>query len=293
MAGLIIVFVAINYAYRPTLLSYSLYSTLVDQVSLMVLGAQEPIVPSSYTRFQAAWRSPGIYLALTGLQWIIAIGSIAAWADNLRNLKKLDRGRWLLWLMHSSFGFLLVFGIVADYAGFLNKNLQLRMFTPFTMFSCAMVADYLIRLLRRSGLRLRRLAVLASTVLCMAGFATVALKITNDPSLGNQWLFYTKPESRVGSWMQVHLDNAVVWTDSWDHLPEIFLFDQGYPSADRNNYFWGFVDYRFDYIVKTKPNLYRANRVGAPLPSTAGYDRIYDNGIAELFKFPAKTPYQR
>ncbi len=297
MACFVLVFIFINYTYRPAIQFYSIFTSLTDKISLLLFGTQQVETPSSYQAFSMAWRSQPIYLMLTGLQWLIVIVSLVAWGIGLFNLSKMDQKRWLLWLMYSAFGFLAAFGMVADYSNFLNSNLQMRMFTPLALFSSIMVADLIAQDFRKLVVRKRHLAVIASisiVLIFIFGAAMVVLKVTNDPVLGNQWLFYTPAELAPAKWINNNeIQQQQVWVDTSEHLPRTYYFWEGFRPIIPYQYIYGVLQSPSPYTLISELTRLRANRSGVSLPETDGQNRVYDNGQVQLYHRRPLTQYQR
>jgi hypothetical protein len=290
----LIVFIFINYTYSPALNTYYYFSDFSDRVSLLLLGSQPLETPTSYQIFGLAWRSQGAYLALTGIQWLITLVSLVVWGSGLFSLHSMDKKQWLLWLMYGAFGGLLLFGLVADYTGFMSTNLQLRMFTPFTLFSSPLAAGLLLAGFRKLHLHWRRLAAAAAVVVMMLGAATVALKVTNDPIFGNQWLFYTPAELAPLTWLE---NSGVVphqvWVDTWEHISIADYFWNGFRPLVQDQYRYGRYPANISYTVISQLSLLRANRSGIAMPEVSGQLRLYDDGTSQVYHRRPLTPYQR
>ncbi len=294
LAGSALVFIFINYTYLPALSSYYYFSDLWDKVSLLLLGGQPVDTPASYQAFARAWRSQGAYLFLTGLQWVIVGISLIGWGFGLFRLSRLNQKRWLLWLMYSAFGALLAFGVAADYLGFMSANLQLRMFTAFCLFSSPMAAAFLVDGFRSLRVNTRKLAAAAAAVIIIVGAATVALKVTNDPAFGNQWLFYTPAELAPASWLdKAGVQKNQLWVDTWEHLSIIYNFWEGSRPFMPYQYGIGTKQSPVPYTLITDLTRIRANRSGISMPDTDDQLQVYDNGQVQIYHRRPITPYQR
>jgi hypothetical protein len=289
-----LVYIMINYAYPPAMQFYSLFTTMLDKVGLVVLGGQEAAAPASYQVAANTWRSQWSYLALTGWQWLIALLSLLAWGIGLVKLTHLDQKRWLLWLLYSASGVLLAYGVVADLGGFMSANMQVRMFTSFALFSSPLVADLVAQRLRRVRPSRRSLAGVAGVLLLVVGAGATLLKVTNDPSFGNQWFFYSPAELAPSPWLRQHqVERPLVWLDIQDHLASAYYFWEGERPYTWERYLYGSPQSVPHYILISEAALLRANRSGISLPATGEHNRIYDNGPVQLYHRRALTPYQR
>jgi hypothetical protein len=294
LACLTMVWIFINYTYPPALTFYYYLTSFYDKISMLILGTQGVETPSSYSYAMQAWKSSGAYLALTGLQWLIALTSLVAWGIGLFHLSRLDQKRWLLWLMYTAFGVLLAYGVVTDFLGFLSSNLQLRMFTPFALFSSPLAAGLIqqgFQALRSGG---RRLLMIPVIVVVVYAVLAAALKVTTEPLFNNQWFFYSPAELSAARWTQAHesQDLQPVWVDTWSHLPETFSFWEGYDPSRINKYVSGRLPAPAPYTLISELVRLRANRAGNILPQTNDQNRVYDNGVAQLYHLRALTPYQ-
>lgn len=294
LACFIIVYAFINYSYEPGLQFYYFFTSLADKIGLMLLSTQASEIPQSYQVFGVAWRSQSAYLLLTGLQWSIGIISLVAWGMGLFRLQQMDHKRWLLWLMYSAFGFLLVFGVVADYAGFLNTNLQLRMFTPFALFSSLMAADLIWSVYQKLSIGWRKAIATGLVIIIVLGALAVTFKVTNDPIFGNQWFFYTPSELAPAGWMNRNgVQDQQVWVDTWEHLAMTYYFWEGFRPIIPYQYLWGTPLSQPKYTLISELARLRANRAGISLPETDEQNLVYDNGIAQIYRRLPLTPYQR
>lgn len=294
LACIIMVYVFINYTYSPAFSIFYYFNSLVDKLGLMVLGTQPVESPASYQYLEHAWLSQPAYLILTGLQWLIALVSLFAWGMRLTRLASMDQKHWLVWLMYSAFGVLLLLGVVADFAGFLSSNNQLRIFTPFAMFSSALVADLIARGFQALAVRWQKIFAITAVVVVICGAATVVLKTTNDPAFGNQWLFYTPAELAPSSWISKnHILDQDVWTDTSEHLARVYYFWEGYRPAIPYQYRYGMTQSTVSYTLISELTRLRANRSGISLPETDDQNRVYDNGTVEIYHRRPLTPYQR
>lgn len=290
---IIIVYIFINDLYAPALQTYRLFKNLIDQLAMLILGLQ-PIEPTeTYAAFGAAWRDSASYLLVTGVQWAVAIAGFVTWIVMLFRLPRLSPGRRLLWQLYTSFGILLLLGVVADFAKFLNTNLQLRMFTPFTLFSSGLVALGLQSVWGWLRPAARRLLAPAVGLLAVFAFVVTQVKITNDPLVGNQWSFYSPAEVRAVEWANARVQGQRIWVDLGSRLPHTFYFLEGYAYQRPNAYAFGIEPVEYPYILVTQLVQMRASRIEAALPATNSHLKIYDNGTAELYHRRPLTPYQR
>lgn len=291
LACFVIVFVFISYIYPPALSYFYTLADMADRVKSLLLGSHPIEQPYGYV--ETAWRSPGVYLALTGIQWIVAVTSIIAWLWAARRLVKADSKGWLVWLMYTGFGFQLAIAIVADLSGSLSTNTIVRIFTPFTLFSVSLAANLIIHCFNQLSFKKQRVAFGALAIL--VAYATVAslLKVTIDPVVGNQWIFYTPRELKAVLWTDENVKSQQVWLDTSYSMFYVLSFWEGYSWKPANSYVYGLSSSPEPYILISDIRRIEAARSGIGLPSTIGYNRIYDTGDVQLFHRRPRTPYQR
>lgn len=293
LACVILVFVFITYTYPPALNFYNLAGDLVNRLGLLLFGAQEMETSSSFEYLGNAWVNPGVYLALVGPQFLLAAASFGVWAFDLRKQFSFDHRRWLLWWLYAASGVLLVVGTLADFTGFLQQNLQLRMFTPFALFIAPLAALGLQSLFKKLSHHMPRFAMLFASVCVVYGLLATMLKVTNDPAVSNAWFFYTPGELQAGQWMNERIQNQTAWVDSWNNLPVLLASTSGSSPNRTVIYRAGLQPLPAPYVLITEKTLLRANRINYVLPATYDRNRIYDNGAAWLYYRRARTPYQR
>ena len=293
LSGFILIFLFIFYAYLPAKSYFYVFTSLADQMSLLFFGAEEVGSVASYQYVGTAWRHQSTYLLLTGMQWIIAVSGLSVWVWSTLHLFRLNHKQRFLWQMYTSFGVLLAFGVIADFAGYLSSNLQLRLFTPFAMFSSAMVVMGMQVVWPKLTPPIKQWLVPAAGMLAIFAFVAAQAKITNDPLFSNQWLFFTPAETRSHEWIDRHMENRIIWVDTWDHLQQVFYFQEGYKVPVKNGYIHGARFFERQNVLLSDRVVLESNRKGLILPSVVNDLKIYDNGSVRIFHPRPMTPYQR
>ena len=293
LLGFMLVYIFITYTYPPALSFYGTLGILGDKVTTLFLAGETQSQP--YTYVQTAWRSSAIYLALTGFQWLIVAASFLAWLRDALRLRKtgregLSQPRFLLWLFYLGIIIQLAFAVVMDFAGFLSSNTQVRLFTPFAILSSPYAATWLNQISSRRLKNIRILLPASFVAGCAVIFAL--LKSTNDPLVGNQWIFYNQREQQANDWMDSHLKDQSVWLDLSIHQLDVLYFRKGYNWIPSNTYLSGSTFYRATYSVISDLTILQANRSELKLPNTTDQFRIYDNGGARIFHVRPKTSFQ-
>lgn len=292
LTGYLLVFTLIHFAYPPAAIFYQVLNSFVEHLSALFSGAP---LKQPYAYVGSAWRSPAIYLALTSPQWLIVLAGFVGWAILGTDLGRPDRSRWLPrlpWLLYAAFGAMLAAGVLMDFAGFLSLNLQVRLFPPFALLgspfaAVALVSGFESVPAARADL-FRVLATGAGMVAALAGM----LKVTNEPLLSNQWLFYAPAELQAISWTDAHLQSRRVWTGPSSRLADAFAFWQPNTPPAANRYEFGSTDPLPANLLISRWTHLQANRIGASLPATLEHDRVYDNGLVQLYHRRPRTPHQ-
>ena len=289
----VVYFVFINYVYVSVQESISFYTAIFDRIGILVFGAAPVTAPSTFEYFASAWRSPGAYQLVTAIQWLSAVGGVVVWLVSLLYIKRLTTKQRFLWQMYTGYGVILAAGTFIDFAGFLNENLQIRLFAPFAMFSAAMLVQGVHSTWRKWPRIFKRLLVPAAALLAALAFIGVQLKITNDPLIANNWLFYSPSEMRAGEWINASMQGQTVWVDTGDHLQNVFLFRAGYTEKQQNDFINCRLPDEFPNTLLSERVLLESSRKGLSVPLVDGQLQIYDNGAAQVYRRRPLTPYQR
>jgi hypothetical protein len=295
LISLTLVFLFITYTYTPALSHYFFLGDFLNRMGGLVFGVQEDSgAPASYIYFGKAWRSMGLYVALVWPQFLIAATSFIRWLLDIRKLASFSDRRWFLWWLYAAFGLLLVLGTIADFAGFLQENLQMRMFTPFMLFAAPVAALALRVAITNMAKKRPRMAVLLGGVFIVYGMLACMAKVTNDPFFSNVWYFYGPGELRAGQWIDSTIQDQVVWVDTWHRLRSLYINSLGeYDQSRVYEFVAGSLDTFPPYILITENTRLSANRREVILPTVNNHNQIYDNGAAQLYYRRARTPYQR
>ncbi|MEJ2263341.1 MAG: hypothetical protein P8X95_07845 [Anaerolineales bacterium] len=290
LIGYALVFIVINFAYPPAVNFYQILSSVVEHLRGLFSGAE---LKQPYAYLGSAWRHPLIYLALSLPQWTIVLLGLLSWRKGTRHLRLANQSFWLLWLLYAAFATMLVAGVIMDFAGFLSLNLQVRLFPIFALAGSPFAARAIAQGLAKIPSDKRKISrALAASLGAYAVLAAMA-KVTNEPLLSNQWLFYSPAELQSVRWTETHLVSRQVWSDTTSHLPDVFGFWEGYPAPATNRYQFGSMAATPFHILNSRWTRLQANRNGVSLPATLEHDRVYDNGLVQLYhRWPATT-YQR
>lgn len=296
LTGFILVFLFVAYTYAPARSYFFTLSTIADKMMVLFLGS-EANVAGTYSYVETAWVSQPIYLLLTSAQWAITLAGFAAWLRDSwvivrRGPQALTPARQLLWYFYVGFAAQVALGVIADLSGALASNLQLRMFTPFVLVSSPMAATWLATPLVGAALR-RPLARIGLTLLASCAVIASLLKMTNDPLVGNQWIFYSPDEQIAAAWVDSHLSYREVWLDLGAHQLEVMQYRKGYEWQPTNRYVSGAQSQPPSNVLISTFTLMQANRSNLVLPEVADFNQVYDNGESQFYHRPTYTQYQQ
>ena len=297
-ACFIIVYLFITYVYRPAYYYYYEIPRALGRVNALILGGE--VVNPSYEYIQSTWRTSGLYLSLTSVQWAITLCSAVAWLLWARRVWRqrglaFDQSEWLPWMLYAGFALQLLLGLLVSFSGYI-PNLYVRLFTPLVLLSSPLCAGLIVSTFRRAAPRTRRFAVPALALIGSLALVASLLKVTNDPLVADLWLFYSQAESSAGHWTNGHAERSYIWMDTFPHQLDVLEFWKGYEWTTTNTYETGIPgldESRYAYALISQLTRLQANRSGLSLPGVFSRDRVYDNGEASLYHRRPQTPYQR
>ena len=286
---LILGYIFIFYVYPPSAHLINNLNLLFDKVLALYFGALDPA--NSYAQVTSAWRSPEVLLLIFLNDYLLIAVSATIWVRYgllwlFGKEKPPTVGIWLVWLLYSSFAFQGAISIMADRAGMMGGNFQLRAFPSFAMAGVALVAVSLSRV------HFSLLGRLAATGLLILLAALSIFKVTNEPTLSNNWTFYSTAELQALEWAEHHQRNSVTWVGPDNRLQRAASLVIG---QSRYNNRWD------TYGPKTEArtflfssNVHMQHSVlDTSIPPAIIENRVYDNGTAQLFRLRPRTPQQR
>ncbi|GEM_PF-656226 len=296
----ILLYICIYHIYPPARGQLSLLRTIVDQVALLFLSVDVATNPYGY--IQRAWISEGIYIALTLFNWVVLALSAGFWLSRARRVwegrGELSPNQVFVWLLYGGFGLFLAISVVLDLAGALSANLQVRVFPHLMIVAIPLAAEALGAIAQRArqwsppGRRL----LAAVGVLAVAGFSLASLlKVTNEPFLSYNWLFYADQERMAVDWLGNYSADAPVWTGLDERLVALteaadtwkvrrLKARRGEPDP---------ADPAYPYLILSETITLRAWRTGELLPDIQPYNRVYDNRFTAIYRLQPTSPYRR
>ena len=243
-----------------------------------------------YAGIATRWIHPAVYVALSAGEYLLLGASAVAWLVQgwtlLRRSESGSFGIWLLWLLYAAFALQLAAAVVSDRSGAVATNLQYRSFTILAAVATPIVALWLARI--GAGGWPRPLVRGAVALFVVAAL----LKSTNEPTLSNNWTFYTTAELRALQWADSHQRNTLTWVGIDERLSAAYGVSVG---RTQNANRWAFAQ-----VAPTARGLLISDvirlqtaRSGVPLPPTGPHNRVYDNGSVQLYRTRAQAPFER
>ncbi len=292
----VLLYIVIYHIYPPAGGQLSILRSIVDQVATLFLGVEEATNPYRYV--QVAWISEQVYILLTLFNWVILVISFFQWARQGKRIvegqDELSPNQLFLWLLYGGFGLFLAISVVLDVSGALSANLQVRAFPHLMVVALPMAAEALVGIVRRSGRSAAARALLGGgLVLAVMGFSLASLlKVTNEPLLSYNWVFFADPERRAVEWLGQYGEGGIVWMGMDERLVALAEASPLW-EARRLKAKWGWPADQTVYFLLSETMTLRARRTGTELPEVFPYNRIYDNHFAAIYRTRAGGPYGR
>jgi len=291
----VLLYVVIYHIYPPAGGQLSILRSIVDQVAMLLLGVEEATNPYRYV--QVAWVSEQVYILLTLFNWTVLALSFFHWTLQAKRMAEgrdeLPANRLFLWLLYGGFGLFLAISVVLDLSGALSANMQVRAFPHLMVVAIPLAAEALTGMVRRAGRSVARALLSGGLVLAVMGFSLASLlKVTNEPLLSYNWVFYADPERQAVEWLGQYGEGAQVWTGVDERLVALAEASDLW-KARRLKAKGGRPTDRTVYFILSETMTLRAWRTGMELPEVFPYNRIYDNHFAAVYRPRASSPYGR
>jgi hypothetical protein len=290
LSGGILIYVFIAYIYPPALANLRMLRNIADQMSALLLSFEIKAQPYGY--ISTGWINSSVYFILTVFTWLLIGGSALVWMRHGWKMLKGTVARGLMenldWLLYAGFAIQIAVSIVVDLSGALSGNLQLRLLPSFMVMAIVIIVRSLKEMLASAQLRptLGKI-ILASSAVLSAWFTLASVfKATNEPSLSNKWTFYLPTEKVAVFWVDTHLENANLWIGVDERLDTVFRSYYELDSTSGNNYYFGKINPKTQFVLTTELDRLRAKRISMKMLPVSYWDQIYDNGQAQVDRIP-------
>ena len=271
-----------------------------------------------FTKVAQEWAGRGAQFAVAAFRYVLALGSFGTWCVLVWRAWRRGRGRWarlerlFLFGAYAGFALSVAAAVPLDFSGLgAGSNLEVRNFTYFALLAAPLFAVGLHTLRARARWRrlrarksprpVRRAVFFPGAVVVRIGFAllcgaflVVSLwKVTLDPLVSNQWMFYTPAEGEALVAFSSHAVDSALWAGPDDRLPDVM--GAMVPIAAHGDQVVGYAIAKRPQIrdLLISPAIIANCLVeGFPLPYLGGKDRIYDDGGARIYRDAPETIFE-
>lgn len=253
-----------------------------------------------YTLAKSQWANPTIVTLVAAFRWTISLASFFIWIAALWQVivrkHRLSWSRILLIGLYGAFGLTIAVAIPVDFTGLgAGTNLEVRNFTFFVLFASPLLVWGMSEgpagsLTRRLGAYRALVGILAPAML--VGFIVIGLfKVTLDPIVSNQWMFYRPSEKQSVSFFWAHARDSSLWTGPDNRIRDIW--NTLATTDPHNNSIVGYAihDRERDWL---RSPVVIANTVaqGMAIPNYLAQDRVFDAGGAQIYHVRPLTMFQ-
>ena len=286
------------FVFTPAGNDFRLLKTAISKV--VSLFATLHTGSNPYTLATSQWANPTVVELLAGFRWCIAGSSFilwiwALWRVVVRRAAPSPNHLFLL-ALYGALGLTVAVAIPMDFAGLAaGANLEVRNFTFFVVFAAPVLiwglsegpARSLLSFIRRRLAWIQWLGLLA-----FAGFVAIGLlKVTLDPAISNQWMFYQPTERQAVQYFWTHARGSSLWTGPDNRIPDVW--NAWTVSDPNNNAVVGFsikaneLDWLWSKVVVASA-VVRQN----PIPDYRAQNFVYNDGGARLYRVRPSTMFQ-
>ena len=286
------------YVYPTSGNTYNLLSSAVEKFSALFLFAEPETsvdVSNPYAVVSSDWINLRAYRFVSSFRWLLFAGSFLTWGIalvyTLTRLTKIPVRTIFLLSLYGAFGFQLALAIPMDFLNLsAGSNLQVRMYTYFSVFAAPMFAfgmqrmsTYVRNYVGRTILRIG----FSALVLCFA--LASLLKSTLDPTVSNRWYFYNQHETQaIRFWDERHRERSL-WVGVEGRLRYAYIMQDNTNNQNRLDIFE--QDDWTTHALMSNFNQPNALAWRFPPSEIWSENRVYDNGSAQLFNLISKTPF--
>ena len=280
--------------YPPAAQDVSLLSAAAVKLWHLLLTGK--VHSNPYAAPAAQWAGRFSYLLVASFRWLMFAGSLTVFASAARRVLKRRRvspHRLLLLALYLALGLLVAVAIPMDYTGLAaGSNLEVRNFTYFALVAAPLTAIGLRALWARPWVRAHRHWVSDRLAILVAIFVAVGVvKVTLDPLVSNEWIFYTPAERQAVGFFLHHARRAGLWTGPDNRL--VYMAQSLWPVSPHGNLVMGFKPPPLTQNFLWSPVVVANSEAQSfPLPPYALDNRVYDNGGAAIYQKAPESPFQ-
>jgi len=253
-----------------------------------------------YALASSQWANATVVGLVAAFRWALSIASFLIWIWALWRIivqrQELAWSRILLMALYGAFGLTVAFAIPLDFTGLAaGSNLEVRNFTLFVLFASPLLIWGLSEGPGHPAMAvIRKYRGLLGLVapLIFAGFVIIGLlKVTLDPVISNQWMFYRPSEKQAVSYFWTHAEDASLWSGPDARISDMWA--TWTISNPRHNDVLGYT------LANTERDWLHSPVVVASavvqkmaVPNYQAQDRVYDNGDGQLYHMRPETIFQ-
>lgn len=290
-ASWLLVLLVMWYIYPLGGQNLSVLKTALAKLGVLALSLEPQSNP--YTTGRTDWASVAAYRTISSFRWVLLVGSLISWlaliVPTFRNLDRSTLPKVFLLALYGAAGLQMALAIPVDLIGLEEgANLQVRVYTYFVLFAAPLFALGLQRVLQRWPL------LRAPVIIGITFFAACSLlKATLDPTVSNRWIFYHPAEvEAIQSWATRHA-NESLWIGPDTRLSDGYLMEHSLGLPNYNSLDMGAPSPQTYHALNSpikQANDKAWGYTGSPLLLE---QRVYDNGIAQIYHRTPRTPLQK
>jgi hypothetical protein len=311
--ALMIWFLIIFYVYPSAADMLRILDSVAGKSIAIGLGVETGQNP--YAALQTGWVSRPAYLGLALPTFWIGGFSFLIWLSMgvrmLRGKIPFQRSQQLLlWLIYAGFGVQLGISLIVDRLGSISGNFQLRIFPPLLLFAVPLVAMAIEKFAKtgwvnspwrnpgrdRISGRPWFAGVLIGVISLLLFWASLVslMKATNDPWLGNYWIFWTSREKSGLQWADKYLRNDQFWVDQQGIRLSSYASSIQFGQSSGNINTAGTTNSLINSFLISDVIRDLSTRLPSyVIPDARGANHIYDNGSVSIYRKRSLTPFQR
>ena len=290
LASWIIVYWVMFIVYPPEARDFLLLKGAINQLSHLFATFQPSTNP--YAVASSQWASQAAFDLMNVFRWFIVIVSATMWGIDVFRIafrkQPLDPRRLFLLALYAAFALLVAISIPLDFSALaVGSNLEVRNFTYVILLGTPFVAKAIYRaantpwIVKQFAVRKVARPLIIAIMFGMLGLGF--LKVTLDPLVSNNWLYYTPNEAEALRFFWTHNHNQILWTGPDDRLA--FYAHARLIWGGHGNQIVGYTPLPFTKDFLASPIVISSDRVlNQPMYDYPQNDRIYDNGGAQIYR---------
>lgn len=290
----LLVLIIFWYVYPQSSSVIFLLERVVDRVGALALSLTPEVNPYEYSSY--AWISISTYHVLSIFRYLLFVGSFLTALTLLikivRHPNKLPLRLLLLMAFYGAFGLELIIALIIDLVDTgSGNNLQVRLYNYFVLFAVPMLLIGVWDLICKKT----QLVVIFSIMFTFM-IPLSLLKGLQDPFVSNIWSLYTPTEIKALEFWQDNVEYGLLWTGPDRRLDEAYIienntFDLGLHKETVNGALQPSSFVQFAIISDLILQNLRAQSITPPAIIHDHF--VYSNGVANLYKKIAQTPFQK